>query len=305
MALVLALVLASPEEDEARELLARVEATTPPVAADPCTAHDERGRAFAVCFDPWRGLELGGGAAAGTDGWTGAFEVGARFRGERESRSKADSTWFDLHRFGAFSLRGVDGLPAWRLTAWTGAFRRHVAEGVLLVPTTPPVRLPFPLDIALAGEVLTWERRLAEGNDYALEPVRLAVLLDPLRASSSRFHLGLGVLASYRLRQVSGVVVHDVTPLTAATLFVNVESEEGRWALRASGTAGWTFGPGQAGGAFRARGEVDGARVLVAVNDQPVAVFVHTGAAWADAGARASSEVTVTAGLRLQLWSAR
>lgn len=192
-----------------------------------------------------------------------------------------------------------------RATLWSGYFRRHVPEGVLLVPTTPLRRLPFPLDLALAAEVLTWERRLAEGDDWALEPARLAFLLDPLRSASSCFHLGLGALAGYRMREASGALVHDITPLTALTLFADVESEDGLWVLRASGTAGWTFGPGAMGGTFRARGEVDAARTLAALNNQPLSVFVHARAAWADAGARASSEVVVTAGVRLTLFSAR
>lgn len=206
---------------------------------------------------------------------------------------------------GAVSLRGVEGQVAARATLWSGYFRRHVPEGVLLVPTTPPLRLPFPLDIALSADVVTWERRLAEGDDWALEPARLAFLLDPLRSASSCFHLGLGALAGYRMREASGALVHDITPLTALTLFADVESEDGLWVLRASGTAGWTFSPGAMGGTFRARGEVDAARTLAALNNQPLSVFVHARAAWADAGARASSEVVVTAGVRLTLFSAR
>jgi hypothetical protein len=310
--LLLAVVLAGSDDDAAEhqarreewQRLAQQVKASLRAPDEPCAAYED-GKRFSVCFDPWKGLELGGGAVFSTDGWTGSFVAGARFRGSRESRSKEESTWFDLHRVGVFELRGVQGQPAMHATLWNGYFRRHVAEGVLLVPTTPPVRIPFPLDIALAADVLTWERRVAEGNDWALEPLRLAVLLDPLRASTSRFHLGVGALAGYRLRQVSGALVHDLTPLTAATLFVDVESEDGLWVLRATATAGWTFSPGAMGGTFRARGEVDGARVLLALNDQPVSVFVHASGAWADAGARAGSEVVVTAGLRLQLLSSR
>ncbi|MEW5740768.1 MAG: hypothetical protein AB1938_17705 [Myxococcota bacterium] len=306
--LVLATGASSDEDGERLRRLedaARVLKETFHAPHEPCTEHDERGRPFAVCFDPWKGLEVGGGPALDTGGLTGTLLVDLRFRGERESRSKQESTWLTLHRVGAFSLRGVEGHVAVRTTLWNGYFRRHVPEGVLLVPTTPPLRLPFPLDVALSGEVLTYERRLAEGDDWALEPARLAFLLDPLRAASSRFHLGLGALAGYRMRSVSGVLVHDLTPLTAATLFADVESEDGLWVLRASAAAGWTFSPGAPSGAFRARGELDAARTLAALNDQPLSVFVHARAAWADAGARATSEVVVTAGVRLTLFSSR
>lgn len=62
---------------------------------------------------------------------------------------------------------------------------------------------------------------------------------------------------------------------------------------------------GATGGVFRARGELDAARVLVAFTDQPVSVFVQAHGAWADAGARGASELHVSAGLRLHLLSAR
>lgn len=286
-------------EDAARLLKAELHAPH-----EPCIA-EEDGKRFATCFDPWKGFELGGAAAWGTAGWTGALVAGVRLRGARESRSKSESTWLDLHRVAATSVWSEDGRPAVTGTLWSGHFRRHVTEGVLLLPTSPPTKLPFPFDIALGADVLRWDRRVAQGDDWALEPLRLAVMLDPLRSASSRFHLGVGALAGYRVRQVGGALLHDVTPLTAATLFADVESEDGLWVLRASATAGWTFSPGTVGGVFRARGELDGARVLVAINDQPVSVFVQARGAWADAGARAGSEVSVLAGLRLQLFSAR
>lgn len=286
-------------EDAARVL--KQEVTVPD---EPCTSYED-GRPFATCFDPWKGLELGGAAAWSPKGFSPVLVAGLRFRGARASRSKADSTWLDLHRVGATALWTEGGRPATSVTLWNGYFRRHVAEGVLLLPTSPPKKLPFPLDIALAADVLRWDRRVTEGDDWALEPLRLAVLLDPLRSSSSRVHLGLGALAGYRARSVGGVLLHDITPLTAATLFVDLESDDGLWVLRASATAGWTFSPGAMGGVFRARGELDAARVLVALNNQPVSVFVQARGAWADAGARGASELAVSAGLRVQLGSAR
>lgn len=270
----------------------------------PCTAYDD-GRPFATCFDPWKGLELGGAVAWTPGGVSPVFVTGIRFRGARESRSKADSTWLDLHRVGATALWTDGGQPAVASTLWNGYFRRHVAEGVLLLPTSPPKKLPFPLDIALQADVLRWDRRVVEGDDWALEPLRLAVLLDPLRSSSSRVHLGVGALAGYRVRSVGDVLLHDITPLTAATLFLDLESDDGLWVLRGTATAGWTFAPGAPAGVFRARGELDASRVLVAFNDQPVSVFVQARGAWADAGARGSSELLVSAGLRLQVKSAR
>lgn len=274
-------------------------------APAPCVDYSEEGKPFVTCFDPWRGLELGGAGGFGVAGAEGVFTAGIRIRGERDSRSKQDSTWLNLHRLGAVTVRSVGNRPAVQVTGYQGHFRRHVREGVLLFPTTPPRSIPFPLDIAFETQVFGYERRQAEGTGFALEPVRLGVMLDPLRSASGRFHLGVGVTGGYRLRLTGGALEHDITPLTAATVRLNLEGEDGLWAIRGAGTAGWTFAPGAVQGVVRAHGELDLSRVLVAINDQPVSLFLHAEGAWNDAGAAAVTEGTVLVGARVQLWSAR
>lgn len=270
-----------------------------------CSDVDADGHAFATCFDPWRGVELGGAFTVDGAGAGGAFNAGFRLRGQRESNSKADSTWLSLHQLGATSLRPVGGAVALDVTAYEGVLRRHVREGVLLLPFNPPVKLPFPFDIAVHAQAVRYERRWAEGTDWSFEPLRVSLLFDPLRASTSRFNLGFGVTAAYRLRQVSDVVLHEVTPLTAGTVVFSFESEEGRWFARGVVSCGGSFIAPTPTFTFRARGEVELSRVVFAVADQPLAVFVRGSAAWRDAGARETSEWAVHAGLTLRLFSAR
>ena len=105
-------------------------------SADPCEGLESDGRAFATCFDPWRGVELEGAFQANTGGVTGMVGAGIRLRGERESRSKAESTWLALHRLGATALRSSGGALAISVLGYSGMFRRHVREGVLLLPLT-------------------------------------------------------------------------------------------------------------------------------------------------------------------------
>lgn len=280
-------------------LAATVSESPPPV----CNAEDERGQTFHTCFDPWVGLELGGGVLLESGRWSGAASVGLRLRGARESNSKSESTWLLLHHLGNTELRVVDGDAALRVLGYTGVFRRHVREGVLLLPFTPPVQVPFPLDVSFMTELARYERRRAEGSDWAFEPVRLSMLLDPVRSTSNRVHLGLGVTAAWRLRQLEQLVVHDVTPLTAATLFFTVASEDGLWLARGTATAGWTFTAPDPTLVFKARGEVELSRVLLALNDQPIALFVRGGGAFRDAGARGTDEWWAQAGLMLRLFS--
>lgn len=267
---------------------------------------EEDGQPFAVCFDPWTGLELGGGGGAQGDGAAPLLVAGLRFRGERDSRSKAASTWLLAQRALATELKTVDGQWALTATAYEGVYRRHVAEGVVLLPTTPPIELPFPLDVGLAGSAGRYERRGADGTGWALEALRLSALFDPIASASGRFHLAFGPTAAYRVRSDGAQLAHDVTPLTGVLLFFNFESEDGLWVLRGTGVGAWTFSPSAPGVlTLRARGEVEGARVLAAVNDQPLSLFVRATGAWNDAGARAGSEWAVTGGLLLRLWSAR
>ena len=274
-------------------------------STDPCRSTEADGHTFRTCFDPWTGLELGGGAFADGAGVSGSASAGVRLRGERESRSKAESNWLTLHQFAATEVRPSQGAMAISVLGYSGFFRRHVREGVLLLPLTPPVRIPFPLDIGLYGEALRYERRRAEGTDWSFEPLRVSLLFDPVRAASSRFHLGVGVTAAYRIRQVSTVVEHEFTPFTAATLFFSFESVDGLWLARGTLSGGWSLLASDTTLTLRARGEVELSRVLLAISDQPLSVFLKASGAFRDAGARGSSEWTASAGLQLRLFSSR
>ena len=105
--------------------------------------------------------------------------------------------------------------------------------------------------------------------------------------------------------QVDKVVFHEVTPLSAATLFFSFESEDGLWLARGTFTGGWSLLAPDTTLTLRARGELELSRVLIAIADQPLALFVKASAAFRDAGARGSTEWNATAGLQLRLFSAR
>lgn len=268
-----------------------------------CRGLDAHGHPFRRCFDPWKGFDVGGAVMLESGRWSGALNVGLRLRGERESHSKAESTWLTLHRLATGHYEVLSGRSAFRATAYSGLFRRHVREGVILIPTSPPVSIPFPFDLTFMADVARVEHRLSEGNDWVFEPVRASMLLDPLRSASSRFHLALGVTAAWSVRQRDGVVFHEVTPLTAGTLFFDFESEDGLWLMRGTVSAGFSFIAPDTTFTFRARGDVELARVLFALNDQPLSLFVKGGGAWRDGGAQGQSEWSVQTGLSVRLFS--
>lgn len=201
----------------------------------------------------------------------------------------------------------MQGRFALSLLGYSGVFRRHVREGSLLLPFNPPVTIPFPLDMTFTADVLKYERRVADGNgsDWSLEPVRLSFLLDPVRSPLSRLHLGLGVTAAWRLLSNDAVISHEVTPLTAATVFFDFESEDGLWLARGTLSGGFTFIAPNPVLTLRARGEVELSRVVFALNDQPLSIYLRGSGAWRDAGARGTSEWSAQVGLQLRLFSKR
>ncbi|MBL8957476.1 MAG: hypothetical protein JNK82_42275 [Myxococcaceae bacterium] len=262
---------------------------------------------FETTFDPGRGLELrAGGSALGLA--PGAdFGLSLRLRGDRDSRSKAGTSWLHAHRLVMADARAGPGQRQLSLAAYEGIARRHVDDGSLLLPTSPPLRLPFPLDLGLYARIARYERRVEDGLGWSLETARVAMLFDPLRSGSGRFHLGFGPSLAHVLRHDGAVLHNELTPLTALQLFVSLESDDGLWVFRSAGQAGFTFDPAalQTGGTFRARGEVTLERVLLAVNDHPVSLQLRASGAFRDAGALSANEWSAGGALKVQLFAHR
>lgn len=258
---------------------------------------------FATEFDAGQGLELSGtGGLLGLQG-SGTVQASIRLRGTRGSRSKQGTVWFNDHRLAHVETRPDD--RAIFLTAYEGLLRRHVDEGFVLLPFSPPVKLPFPFDLGLALTAARYERIVNEG--WSLETARVTLFLDAVRAPTARFHFGLGPSLAHTMRGGNGApLAHELMPLTGVQAMATLESENGLWVLRADGVAGWTFDPAAGSAAtFRARGELVAERVLLAVNDQPIALTLRGTGAWADRGGRARSEISVQAGLTVRFFSAQ
>lgn len=259
----------------------------------------------ATAFDAGKGVELmGTGGLLGLSP-SGTFRAALRLRGVRSSKSRQGTVWFNDHRLAILEARPADADRALFVTAYEGLLRRHVDEGFVLLPFRTPVKLPFPFDLGLALSAARWERVVNDG--WSLETARVTLFLDAVRAPTARFHLGLGPTLAHTMRGGNGApLTHDLMPLTGVQGLASLESEDGLWVLRAEGIAGWTFTPGSAApGTFRARGELVGERVLVAINDQPIAVTLRGTGAFRDRGGGARSEFCVQAGLTVRFFSAQ
>lgn len=225
-----------------------------------------------------------------------------RIRTGRTSRSKG-TPWFNNHR-----LLGVDlwdgERRGWGFTAYDGLLRRHLEEGFILIPTARPVRIPFPFDVTVALRAASLERREWEGSGWTLETGRMGLLIDPLRSETGRAWLGFGPVASHTLRRAGDTTEHALSPFTSLMFDLGLESDDGLWALRAAGLAGWTFGL-EGGTDFRARADASLERVFLAVADQPVALRLSGGYVLGDAGLMRRDEWTLGVGLVVRAFSAR
>jgi hypothetical protein len=186
---------------------------------------------------------------------------------------------------------------------YEGTFRRHLEEGFILVPTSRPLRIPFPFDVTLAVRAGHLERRVWEGPGLTVETGRTALLLDPLRSVSGRLWLGFGPAASHSLRRLpDGELEQEISPFTSGVLETGYETMDGWWTLRASGLAGW-INSLEGNRRFRARADASVERILFAVNNQPLWLQLYGTYAYKDAGMGRQTEWTAGARLMLRTFS--
>lgn len=269
---------------------------------DPCRPLDARGRPFRTCFDPGNRLDLSAGAAFGDEepAHGGANALGVAYRWRRDLRSRSgDLEWLRDMTFleGRALFTSGEGEPrAARALAWRGVFVRHRASPFLLVPGPRPLRLPFPFDVGLAVEVAgaSWER--ARPRDAELVPIRSALLLD-LGGHGRVRRLAFGPEVAWTVR-VSGTAAatHALVPFTAAVLDLRAESRDGLALLALTARGGSSLAvPGGADGFVEVTLAVE--RVVLAVNDRPVALYAE--GAFRGGASRGGAELGV--GLRAGL----
>jgi hypothetical protein len=270
-------------------------------AGDPCVATDEAGRSFPVCFDPGNRVELSVGGAAGDrePARGGALDVGAAWRWRRDTRGAAGLEWLADQTFGegrVLFTKGDSDPRAAEALLWRGTFVRHRESPFVLVPGPRPLRLPFPFDVGLLVEVGGARWDAAREGELRLAPARSALLLD-LAGHGVVRRLAFGPEVSWGVRLARhGETVHDVVPFTGGVLDLRAESRDGLDVLALTVRGGSVIAiPGGSEAWIAASLTVE--RVIVAVNDRPVAVYV-AGGMRGGAGPRAFE---ASAGLRASL----
>ena len=238
---------------------------------------DEQGRPFRVRFDPASEVRLGlitkayGGSRRFEA--ASALELGVLYRSFVGFGDKEEDriTWQLDHRFLAGRIQPGDRLEM-DLAAYSGSFLRHSAAPYMVLPTDPPQRFYFPFDVGAEARV---GRVRLDPEAIRLSLARASVLLDPWRSGKPGNSLEFGLGVSYDL-DLNSEVIHRVAPFTAVSLRWRLQDDDGltRFDLRGELTPHWASAGGwQLGAETVARFE----RVLLAFNDEPVALVLEAG----------------------------
>jgi hypothetical protein len=232
-----------------------------PAAAQPCWL-TERRIPFAVCFDLGNRLRLD----AASDGLGGAVELRHAFPGD-----DPDVTWRLEHDIAATRATR----DAIRATAYSGRYVRHSEDGHLVLPFGRPRKLFLPFDLGAEAQVGTIEAA-ADSDAIDLGAVRTAALVELSRASHFRRRLAVGAVARWDVelgRDSREARAHEVTPFTLAMIDVRAEAENGLTVagLRAEAGGAWSTADGWG---WRARADAEVERVVIAVQDRPLSIFL-------------------------------
>jgi hypothetical protein len=225
--------------------------------------------------------------------------LGLAYRGRYTSGAgRGRVVWQADHRvlagWIAPASRPIDGVPALDAAVYSASLLRHDQSPSVVLPVSPPVSLPFPFDIGFDGEVGRVSIPLAppEAPGGGAAPVvrtgvvRASVVLDPWRSGEPgrSLELGLGVRYDIDAYPDAGdgaaargaTVVHRVAPMTAGSVRLRIQAEDGLTALDVRGDfiPHWTSED-------RWRVTVLSAahleRTLAAINDQPIVTVLEGG----------------------------
>lgn len=235
----------------------------PAARADSCTGVTERGARFATCFDVGNRLSV----TAATTGFGGALAL----RHDITFDDDPDLVWKMEHAIAEASYTPFDH----RFTGllYRGRYLRHARDGHIVLPLGTPQKVFLPFDLGALVEVgqLDWRATGATG----LGIVKTAALIDVSRARDHRSRLAFGPVGSWGVtldRGQARVTEQVVAPFSALLAEAHLESADGLTFADLRGEAGmvwhttgrWTF---------EQRAEASLERIVLAVDDRPVALF--------------------------------
>jgi len=187
---------------------------------------------------------------------------------------------------------------------------RWTQDGRILLPGSPPQRVPFPFNIGLETTVGALDyRELPGGVAAEIDVLASEILLDLWRRRRMRSYaqLGVGPRYSIRLADLSAedpsaplAVAHIVAPFTGGSLAFHHESADGHHAFDATGRASYRLRVEQGWSAF-AEIRIGYEAILFAINDMPMSTYLEAGYGYRGdvAPGRHEHELHGVAGLRV------
>jgi hypothetical protein len=230
-----------------------------PAHATPCTGTTVSGDRFPICFDIGNRLSL----TAGSEGFGGGIALRHIIKFDDEP----DLVWKMQHGL----LEAQHAAIAHELTAtfYRGYYVRHARDGHLVFGER---KLFLPFDIGALFEVGTV--RWTDAMTAHLGVVKTAALVDLARTRDFHARFAIGPVATWAvelIRDPLAVTEHVVAPFSSGLANVHLESSDGLYALdlRLEAGAAWHTASGWRRDAI---GQVSLERILLAINDHPIAL---------------------------------
>lgn len=254
-------------------------------------------RAFRTRFDPasrvWIGTIGSASGASGVFAASSELAGGVAFRTRDADAPAGRVIWQVDHRmltgFVAPYATSSGRVPALDVVLYSISLHRHDPSPRLVLPTSPPIALPFPFDTGFELELArAWAPRRVMGDGFArLGVARATTFIDPWRSARAGRSLELGIGVRYDIdlhgalfagtdferRPLAATrVVHRLAPMTATSVRFRYQTDDGLASLdaRAELVPHWAS---VGGWAVSASLSAVFERTLLAVNDVPISLF--------------------------------
>jgi len=236
-------------------------------SADECTGVTDVGDRFATCFDLGNRLSV----TAASNG----VGVGIALRHEITFDDDPDLEWKMEHQLLASTYTLALGAPdSFTGTFYAGRYLRHARDGHILLPLgDTPKKIFLPFDIGAIFEIgrLDWRHM---DPTFTIGVVRVAPLIDLARSHDYKRIFAIGPSMHWDMevdRRFSGITQQTIAPFTEGLATIRLESNDGLYVaeLRAEAGTAWRSDRGWHPEA-RASAEIE--RILIAINDRPIAL---------------------------------
>ncbi len=230
-----------------------------------CTGKTSAGGRFATCFDPGNRFLL----AATTEGYGGGILV----RHVMLFDDEPDLVWKLEHELLAGQVGGFS--DRYGAVLYAGRYLRHARDGHVVLPFAVANKVFLPFDVGAEAEVGRVTGILGAPT-FDLGVVRTVALIDISRSDSFRRRLSIGSVVSWDmkiLRDPTAIEDHRIVPFSTGLLNAHFEASNGLTIADARVEAGkaWSTNDGWYSALTAA---VTLERVLLAVNDRPVSLFL-------------------------------